>query len=598
MDGQHQPENTVASREVGRSASDVADGGGDQRHLLTVVLEDYFQVAPLRGVVKTEQWHLFENRVEVNTRNALDLLDEFGIKATFFVLGWIADEMPEVVREVADRGHEIASKGYYHHSLRQLTAEEFRHDVRRSRAALERATGTRVAGYRIGHGWFGPEDLWALDVLADEGFAYDSSLRPIFREFAHDRARRFAFEHRHGDRTLWEFPLSTWSLGGWSFPIAGGNYLRQFPHALMQRAVARWHRTYDSPFVMYFHVWELDPGQPRIRAAPLLERIRQYRNLDKMPAIIRYYLERYRFVGIGDYLELPRTPVDAEALAEAASELALPAPRPRATSQSATEGAGRASSETPTTSERQPVTIVVPCYNESESLHFLANTLRGVEASLEQRYDLRFVFVDDGSADGTPGLLEKIFGPLPNCSVVTHETNRGVAAAILTGIRSAETEIVCSMDCDCTYDPHQLQTFIPMLKDGVDMVTASPYHPEGQVRNVPSWRLVLSRGLSLLYRGVLHHRFYTYTSCFRVYRRSAVVDLPVREGGFLGVVEMLALLDLAGGRMAECPAVLEVRLLGRAHMKVVRTILGHLRLLGRISWMRWRGGDAKPSYSS
>ncbi|MEM7582331.1 MAG: glycosyltransferase [Acidobacteriota bacterium] len=545
----------------------------DKPHLLSVVLEDYFQVAPLRGVVKTEQWHLFENRVEVNTHRALDLLDEFGIKATFFVLGWIADEMPEVVREVAERGHEIASKGYYHHSLNQLSPAELRADLRRSREALERASGLRVHGFRIAHGWFGPQDLWALDVLAQEGFAYDSSLRPIFRAFAGDRSRRLPFQHVHGDASLWELPLASLSFGGWSFPIAGGNYLRQFPHALMKRAVARWHRTCEAPFGLYFHVWELDPGQPRIHAAPLLERIRQYRNLDKMPAIIRYYLSTYRFVSIGEYLGLPRVPAEPR--------LSVAKVTPAERTATSASGEGR-----PARVKTVPVTVIVPCYNESEGLHFLGNTLRGVEASLEDRYDLRFVFVDDGSADGTPGLLAKLFGDRQNCRIVSHEVNQGVAAAILTGIRHAETEIVCSMDCDCTYDPHQLQSLIPMLRDDVDMVTASPYHPEGQVRNVPSWRLVLSRGLSLLYRGVLHHKFYTYTSCFRAYRRSAVVDLPVREGHFLGVVEMLALLDLSGGRLAECPAVLEVRLLGRAHMKVLRTIAGHVRLLGRMAWLR------------
>lgn len=551
-----------------------------KHHLLTVVLEDYFQVAPLRGVVKTDRWHLFENRVDVNTHKALDLLDEFGIKATFFVLGWIADEMPEVVREVVERGHEIASKGYYHRSLQQLSESEFRADLRRSRQALEQASGRRVDGYRIAHGWFGPQDLWALDVLAEEGFAYDSSVRPLFRAFAGEPSRRFAYRHRHRDAELWEFPLSTISLGGWSFPIAGGNYLRQFPHPLMKRAVARWHRLVDAPFVMYFHVWELDPGQPRIHAAPWLERVRQYRNLDKMPAIIRHYLSTYRFTGIGDYLGLE------------------PSRAPASPESSRRPAVDRALTGTPLSAQsRQPVTVVVPCYNESESLHFLANTLRGVEATLEA-YDLRFVFVDDGSADGTPELLDKLFGSRPGCSVVVHDRNRGVAAAILTGIRHADTEIVCSMDCDCTYDPHQLQTLIPMLKDDVDMVTASPYHPDGQVRNVPSWRLLLSRGLSALYRGVLHHRFYTYTSCFRVYRRSAVCDLPVREGHFLGVTEMLCLLDLNGGRLVECPAVLEVRLLGRPHMKILRTMAGHLKLLARVASIRMMGSPVDSSSSS
>ncbi len=556
-----------------------------QRHLLTVVLEDYFQVAPLRGVVKTEQWHLFENRVDVNTHKALDLLDEFGIKATFFVLGWIADEMPEVVRKVAARGHEIASKGYYHRSLAQLSPADFRADLRRSKAALERASGRRVDGYRIAHGWFGPHDLWALDVLAEEGFAYDSSVRPLFRAFAHQPSRRFAFRHRHGDGELWEFPLSSVCLAGCSLPIAGGNYLRQFPHSLMKRAVARWHRNSRAPFVMYFHVWELDPGQPRIHAAPLMERVRQYRHLDRMPAIIRHYLSTYSFVGIGDYLGLEPTMVEPVADLPEAVMAAL---RPAAVKP------GRS----PAVAEHRPVTVVVPCYNESESLHFLANTLRGVEATLECRYQLRFIFVDDGSADGTPELLDKLFGSRPGCSVVVHEQNRGVAAAILTGIRHASSEIVCSMDCDCTYDPHQLRTLIPMLKDDVDMVTASPYHPDGQVRNVPSWRLLLSRGLSALYRLVLRHRFYTYTSCFRVYRRSAVCDLPVREGHFLGVTEMLCLLDLGGGRIAERPAVLDVRLLGRPHMKIPRTIAGHLKLLARIAGRRLLPSLFSPSSCS
>jgi glycosyltransferase involved in cell wall biosynthesis len=173
--------------------------------------------------------------------------------------------------------------------------------------------------------------------------------------------------------------------------------------------------------------------------------------------------------------------------------------------------------------------------------------------------------------------------------LVQHPRNRGVAAAILTGIRRADTEVVCSIDCDCTYDPHQLTTLIPLLVPGVDMVTASPYHRDGEVRNVPGWRLFLSRSLSFLYRVVLHHRLATYTSCFRVYRRSSISGLQVREGGFLGVAEMLGRLDLVGGQIVECPAVLEVRLLGRSKMRTLRTIVGHLRLLLRLIFARWRG---------
>lgn len=602
---------------------------GPERHLLTVVLEDYFQVAPLKSVIPTGQWYRFETRVESNTSKALDLLDEFGIKATFFVLGWIADEMPEVVRRVAARGHEIASKGYYHRSIRQLSREEFRDDLVRSREALESASGTAVLGYRIAHGWFTPHDLWALEVLAEEGFLYDSSIRPIFRAFADEPRRRAVHRHRCGDQVLWEFPLSSWRLGGWSFPIAGGNYLRQFPPALMQRAVAHWHRTVPLPFLMYFHVWELDPDQPRIQAAPLHERIRQYRNLEKMDGIIRNYLRAYRFTGIADYLagrgvaveELRAAAVPRqEAIEMEAASIALSEPGPaRAAEAPALAPNAQEAPNAPKAPKapealrtaagpvhrrwrrqgrlaaagrpwrRLPVTVVIPCYNEELILPYLANTLNSLSATLEADYELRFVFVDDGSVDGTWGALERLFGARPDCLLLRHPLNRGVAAAILTGVRRVDTDVVCSIDCDCTYDPHQLRSLIPMLKDGVDMVTASPYHPQGHVRNVPTWRLGLSKTLSVFYRLVLRHKLATYTSCFRVYRRGAVANLPVREGGFLGVVEMLGLLDLAGGRIVECPAVLEVRLLGRSKMKILRTMGGHLRVLARMALARLLG---------
>jgi len=127
---------------------------------------------------------------------------------------------------------------------------------------------------------------------------------------------------------------------------------------------------------------------------------------------------------------------------------------------------------------------------------------------------------------------------------------------------------------------------IPLLTDGVDMVTASPYHPDGAVKNVPAWRLFFSKSLSSFYHMILHHKFSTYTSCFRVYRRTSVVDLEISEGGFLGVAETLGRLDLQGGVIIECPTVLEVRLLGRSKMKMIRTILGHLRLLARLALAR------------
>jgi polysaccharide deacetylase family protein (PEP-CTERM system associated) len=556
-----------------------------RRHIVTVALEDYFQVGAFNQLIQRGQWYRFETRLEHNARKALDLFDRFKAKATFFVLGWVADRYPEVVRLVAQRGHEIASKGYYHRSIHQMTPAEFREDLARSRAALERASGTLVRGYRVAHDWLEPADLWALDVLAEEGYAYDSSIAPLFRTFAHEPWRRFRHRHEHQGRELWEFPISSFSFLGLHVPVGGGNYFRQFPHTFVKRAVRQWHETYTAPFVMYFHVWELDPEQPKINTGSLLTRVRHYRNLDKMEWVLEDYFKHYSFTSIAGYLGLPAepagpAPADADPRPHSVPELGLSAEP----SEAAPELPARAGAD-----GRTPVTIIIPCFNEELILPYLCNTLKRVQGTLGKRFDLRFLFVDDGSRDGTWEQLTRTFGDWPQVRLLRHAGNRGVAAAILTGLRRADTDVVCSIDCDCTYDPHELARMIPLLAPGVAMVTASPYHPQGQVRNVPRWRLLLSRGASWLYRRVLRQKLSTYTSCFRVYRRSAMAGLEVRETGYLGIAEMLGRLDLQGARIVEYPATLEVRMLGYSKMKTLRTIVGHLRLLARLAWLRVSG---------
>ena len=229
---------------------------------------------------------------------------------------------------------------------------------------------------------------------------------------------------------------------------------------------------------------------------------------------------------------------------------------------------------------------MVPFFNEEMVLPYLNNTLDSLKAALAADYDTTYIFIDDSSIDGTYAALQRIFGGRRDCRIVQHATNQGVAAAIMTGIRAASTEIVCSIDCDCTYDPHQLVDMLPLLAAGVDMVAASPYHPEGRVLNVPGWRLCLSKGASVLYRAVLREQIHTFTSCFRVYRRGVIAGLRVQRGGFLGVAEMLGLLALRKAVIVEHPTVLEVRMLGRSKLKVFRTIIGHLGLLFRLLWMR------------
>ncbi len=589
------PSGTVPVR---RSSLEL-DASATGPHILTVALEDYYHVGAFNRVIQRGQWYRFERRIEASTMRTLDLLDESQSRATFFVLGWVADTMPELIRVVAERGHEIASKGYYHRNIRQLTPAEFRDDLARAREALERAGGHRILGYRVADDWFQPADLWALDVLADEGYEYDSSVGPILRSYASEPWRRFAHLHRYGDRTLWELPISTADIFGFLVPIAGGNYFRQFPHRLVRRAVAHWTRTYTAPYVMYFHTWELDPDQPKINSAPWFSRVRQYRHLDRMPQMLRYYLKRYQFTTAANYLGLTPAAIRPEtrevilprARISGGVMVLKPAGTPDGQGAGATAkgllgtGTNDGTAVVGTPAVRTSVSVVIPCFNEELILPYLANTLASVEAHLTS-YAFTFIFIDDHSSDGTNEALHRIFGDRPNCIIVRHATNQGVAAGIVTGIQRATTDIVCSMDCDCTYDPHELANMIPLLTDGVDLVTASPYHALGKVRNVPRWRLGLSKSLSGLYRIVLHQRLATYTSCFRVYRRSAAAAVQLDNSGFLGVAEMLGKLDLGGSKIAEYPTTLEVRMIGRSKMKVLRTIAGHLGLLTRLAFQR------------
>lgn len=540
-----------------------------REHILTVALEDYYHTAPFKQLVSRGNWYRFETRLEVGTLRALDLLDQFGAKATFFALGWVADNAPELIRKVVDRGHEIATRGYYHRPLSDFESDEFRDDLCRAREALERASGQRVVGFRVAQGWLTPADMWALGILAGLDFVYDSSIKPILRDWAHEPWRRFVHRQDFGDRHLWEIPFSSARLLGLHVPVAGGNYFRQWPEWLVRRAVARWDREYVAPFVMYFHTWELDPAQPKFTGAPLYQRVRQYRNLERMPAIIGRFLSQYRFTSVARSLDL---------------QLALPTAPVLLRSPAVTSRAVAA------VGERTGVTVVVPCYNEAGTLPYLANTLRSVRASLSSQYDVSFILVDDASRDSTWDVMASLFGSEAAVQCYRHPRNRGVAAAILTGIQHATTPIVCSIDCDCTYDPHELGNMIPALADDVDVVTASPYHPAGSVRNVPPWRLALSRMASRLYRLVFRHQLHTYTSCFRVYRRSAVAQIQVHRGGFIGVAEMLGEMELAGARIIEYPTTLEARLLGYSKMKVVRTAVGHLVLMARLAAHKLRGG--------
>lgn len=537
-----------------------------KRNLLTILVEDYFHVGAFENLIQQRNWQNFEPRYEQNTLKTLDLLDRYDTKATFFVLGWIADLNPALVREIVSRGHEVASRGFYHRSPRNLTPDEFREDLRRANGTIEDACGQRVVGYRAAEKLTFEQSEWILDTLADEGIVYDASFLPTSKT---EHAKRVAHQVATGENAIWEFPYSTTDLGIGLLPISGGNYFRQLPYTLMRKAVKNWHKRHDDPFIFYFHVWELDPEQPRISAASKYNRIRHYRKLDKMEWILNENLALYPCTGIAEYLEIDRAP-QAERVSTAAVET-VPV-------------------EVVATGPLAPVSIVIPCYNEQESLPYLAKTLAALETRLNNiGFTSELIFVDDKSQDDTLGVLDSLFGGRDDVRILRHEANKGVAGGIMTGIRAAKTELVCSIDCDCTFDPMELVKMIPMMKDDVDMVTASPYHKDGGVQNVPGWRLLLSKGASVLYRRVLRTKIASYTACFRVFRRSSMANINPTAPGFHGVPEMLGLLDLDGGKIIEFPTVLAVRLFGASKMKTLKTIVGTVKLLSRLTMLRMFG---------
>ena len=245
----------------------------------TVDVEDYFHVAALSRAISRESWPQREYRVERNTEALLEILAERGVHGTFFILGWVAERQAGLVRRIAAAGHEVACHGYGHQRVDALTPEEFRNDVRRSRAILEDAAGVAVRGYRAPTFSVGPHTPWAWRVLEEEGYAYSSSAYPVVRDYyAFAEAPRGPFRPQ-GAETLMEIPIATVRLGERNWPAGGGGYFRLLPYAISRWALRRINEVDRMPAVFYLHPWELDPGQPRAKGAPLKSNLRHYMNL-------------------------------------------------------------------------------------------------------------------------------------------------------------------------------------------------------------------------------------------------------------------------------------------------------------------------------
>jgi polysaccharide deacetylase family protein (PEP-CTERM system associated) len=264
---------------------------------LTIDVEEHFQVHAFETVVDRAAWDSYPSRVVANTRRILRLLAENGVHATFFILGWVADRYPDLVKKIATSGHEIATHGYWHELVYRQTPDEFAADLGQSLNAIGRAAngfdGLQPAGYRAPAFSITRQSLWALDILRDHSIVYDSSIFPLA---AHDRyginnANRFASKTREG---LWEFPVSTIRLGKQNWPVAGGGYFRLFPLWITRHAI-RHLNAQGHPAVIYLHPWEFDPDQPRISDAPVLSRFRHYVNIAKTENRLRVLLNEFEF---------------------------------------------------------------------------------------------------------------------------------------------------------------------------------------------------------------------------------------------------------------------------------------------------------------
>jgi polysaccharide deacetylase family protein (PEP-CTERM system associated) len=258
-------------------------------------VEDYFHVSVFDGILPRSTWSSLESRVSRNTDRLLEIFAEYEVSATFFVLGMVAERFPDLVGRIVAGGHEVASHGFAHRLIYDQTPAAFREDVRRAKGLLEDSSGRPVSGYRAPSYSITPRSLWALDILLEEGYRYDSSIFPI----RHDRygipvSRREPYPIVRKVGTLIEIPVSTARIGPVNLPISGGGYFRILPYAWTRWGIARVNRKEQRSTVFYLHPWEIDPEQPRLDVGRL-GRFRHYRHLDQTEARLRALLSDFRF---------------------------------------------------------------------------------------------------------------------------------------------------------------------------------------------------------------------------------------------------------------------------------------------------------------
>ena len=274
-------------------------------NVMTVDVEDYFQVSAFERYVGRDSWDDRECRVERNVDRILELFDSHGVKATFFTLGWVTERYPEMIRRIVGQGHELASHGWSHVRVTQQQPSEFRQDILRTKALLEDVSGQDVIGYRAASYSIGANNLWALELLQETGHRYSSSIYPIRHDlYGMPDAPRFAFSPGNDD--FLEFPVTTVRLGNRNLPCGGGGWFRLVPYAGMRWAIRRVNKVDQEAAIFYFHPWEIDPEQPRQQGIDAKTKFRHYLNLERMQPRLSRLLDDFAWGRMDEVLYWPQ----------------------------------------------------------------------------------------------------------------------------------------------------------------------------------------------------------------------------------------------------------------------------------------------------
>ncbi|RED49864.1 polysaccharide deacetylase family protein (PEP-CTERM system associated) [Aestuariispira insulae] len=267
----------------------------DLLNAMSVDVEDYFQVQAFFGQIDRKDWDGIEARVERNTEKVMALFDRAGVKGTFFTLGWVAERYPALIRRIVENGHELASHGMAHYRADEQEPEVFREDIRRAKALLEDAGGAEVKGYRAATFSIGKKNMWAFDILGEEGYQYSSSINPVKHDlYGMPDSPRFAYRPR-GENGILEIPVTTVVRKGQNIPCGGGGYFRLFPYMLFRHNLRTMQKADNQSANFYFHPWEVDPDQPKVPGISLKTRVRHYLNLGRMERRLERLMKDFRW---------------------------------------------------------------------------------------------------------------------------------------------------------------------------------------------------------------------------------------------------------------------------------------------------------------